>query len=66
MPTADKLTAIREACDLDVIEETVWAYLSLPYVIASPELEAAVRERARILNNPDSPDWYSLKARQCV
>jgi hypothetical protein len=66
MPKADKLTAIREACDLDceLAEETAWATIARMGWIATPQLLYAALERARVITEgPEYTDWYTLKAR---
>jgi hypothetical protein len=60
-PVADKLTPIRDACDIDLVEEAAWAYCS--QYIATPALLYASLEAARVMTIPGYTDWYTLKAR---
>jgi hypothetical protein len=63
MPTADLLTAIRPANDIDVVEETAWGYAA--QYVPTPQLLFAAMHRAELILDPESPDWYTLKARPC-
>jgi hypothetical protein len=61
MPVADKLTPIRDACDIDLVEEAAWAYCS--QYIATPALLYASLEAARVMTSPGHTDWFTLKAK---
>jgi hypothetical protein len=62
MPKADALTPIREACDIDLVEEAAWAYCE--QFTATPALLYAALEAARVLTAPGHTDWYTLKAKE--
>jgi hypothetical protein len=64
MPKADEQTGIREACDLwgERFELTAWLYAE--QFVPTPQLVFAAELQARILDEPNTPDWYTLKARQ--
>lgn len=47
MPTAEPLTAIREANDLDIAEEAAWTYIEVEGWIATPQLLFALKEVCR-------------------
>jgi hypothetical protein len=62
MPKPDSLTAIREACDIDLQEEAAWAYCA--QYTACPALLYAALEASRVLTKPGHIDWYTLKAKE--
>jgi hypothetical protein len=67
MPKADKLTAIREACDLDCEFEEMAAWAYTEQYTPTPQLLFAALERARMLTGGrDRIDWFTLKARTCA
>jgi hypothetical protein len=65
MPTADKLTSVYDG-NLwpEAYELTAWLYAE--QFTPTPQLVFAAELAARILSEPDYPDWYARKPRTCV
>jgi hypothetical protein len=68
MPIADKPTAHRDPNDLWPERFELTAFLYAEQFVPTPQLVFAAELQARILSEPDTPDWFNLKAmeiRQC-
>ena len=47
MPTAEPLTPIREANDLDIAEEAAWTYIETSGWVVTPQLFFAIKQLCR-------------------